>query len=255
MDKAELPNSTSARALRQQTQTDASFSRRWSLVSTVSEALAGLERQTCHDRILRYLAAELSIAHGLIAKHQAGRFEVLSSIGVSPPQATRLPMRGAVLATSRMPAKVLLIPTPQSSDWCVGRALAFELFVPLASAGQVAGLLALGSEMGGPNPTNEDLHTLSVLGPILGASLTTPHIARPRLNERDKKLISGLTARETEVLSLLPRGMTNAAIAEELGMATGTAKIHVERILRKLHLQDRAQAAAKAVEWRLGSSE
>jgi DNA-binding NarL/FixJ family response regulator len=50
------------------------------------------------------------------------------------------------------------------------------------------------------------------------------------------------------VLALLPRGLTNAGLGAELGISTGTAKVHVERILQKLQLSDRTQAAVYAVQ-------
>ena len=61
--------------------------------------------------------------------------------------------------------------------------------------------------------------------------------------------IGRLTPREQQVLALLPRGLSNAEMAQELGIATGTVKIHVERILHKLGLRDRTQAAVRASEW------
>jgi DNA-binding NarL/FixJ family response regulator len=57
-----------------------------------------------------------------------------------------------------------------------------------------------------------------------------------------------LSARERQVLALLPRGLTNAGLGAELGISTGTAKVHVERILQKLQLSDRTQAAVYAVQ-------
>jgi DNA-binding NarL/FixJ family response regulator len=59
-----------------------------------------------------------------------------------------------------------------------------------------------------------------------------------------------LTPREREVLGLLGRGMTNAAIARELFVAEKTVKTHVSSILAKLRLSDRTQAALYAA--RLG---
>ncbi|HWT25134.1 MAG TPA: response regulator transcription factor [Solirubrobacteraceae bacterium] len=56
-----------------------------------------------------------------------------------------------------------------------------------------------------------------------------------------------LTPREREVLALLGRGFSNKRIALELGIAEKTAKIHVSRILHKLGVADRTQAALHAV--------
>ncbi len=57
-----------------------------------------------------------------------------------------------------------------------------------------------------------------------------------------------LTSRERDVLGCLARGLSNRAIAEELGMAERTARTHVSNILAKLGLSSRTQAALFAVE-------
>jgi DNA-binding CsgD family transcriptional regulator/tetratricopeptide (TPR) repeat protein len=56
----------------------------------------------------------------------------------------------------------------------------------------------------------------------------------------------GLTAREREVLVLLADGHTNRAIGEALFMAEKTASVHVSRILAKLDVRTRTEAAAVA---------
>jgi RNA polymerase sigma factor (sigma-70 family) len=57
-----------------------------------------------------------------------------------------------------------------------------------------------------------------------------------------------LTERERQILPLLAAGWTNREIAAELGMSVGTVKNHVARILEKLDVSDRTQAAVRAVE-------
>jgi two-component system nitrate/nitrite response regulator NarL len=59
---------------------------------------------------------------------------------------------------------------------------------------------------------------------------------------------SAITDREQEVLNLIARGLTNREIGEKLHIAENTVKNHVRSILDKLHLANRAQAAAYAVQ-------
>jgi DNA-binding NarL/FixJ family response regulator len=65
---------------------------------------------------------------------------------------------------------------------------------------------------------------------------------------RSGRRIEGeLTAREREVLDLLGEGLSNQAIADRLYISPKTAEHHVSRILGKLGLRSRAEAAARAV--------
>ena len=59
-----------------------------------------------------------------------------------------------------------------------------------------------------------------------------PNRGRPRFPDI-------LTPREWEVLDLVRAGLTNAAIAERLGISERTAKFHVSEILGKLGLENR----------------
>lgn len=64
--------------------------------------------------------------------------------------------------------------------------------------------------------------------------------------------IKRLTPREREVLVALAGGGTNKEIAIALGITPGTVKTHVERLIGKLGVRDRTQAAILAVEHRIG---
>ena len=61
----------------------------------------------------------------------------------------------------------------------------------------------------------------------------------------------GLTTRETQILKLITEGYSNIEIAQELFVSINTTKAHVASILQKLEVDDRLQAALKALKERL----
>jgi ATP/maltotriose-dependent transcriptional regulator MalT len=86
-------------------------------------------------------------------------------------------------------------------------------------------------------------------------------IARPAsliAEEMEHALAGGLhdilTPREIEVLQLMSRGLSNAAIGESLVIAQSTVKVHVRHILKKLNVATRLQAVLKAAKGEGGST-
>ena len=84
-----------------------------------------------------------------------------------------------------------------------------------------------------------------------GGSPMSPNIARKMVNlfrDNDKKnpFLDLLSNREKEILQLLAKGLLYKEIAEQLGITTGTVRIHIHKIYEKLHVQNRTEAINKA---------
>lgn len=98
-----------------------------------------------------------------------------------------------------------------------------------------------------------ELYVEAVRAAHSGNGLIDPQVTRrlvthfaatsPRPSTRE---LAELTARETEVLRCLAEGMSNAEIGDALLITPGTAKVHVARVLAKLGVDTRAQAAVYA---------
>ena len=87
----------------------------------------------------------------------------------------------------------------------------------------------------------------ALLAPAITRRLIEDFARRPPTRERPAALAE-LTPRELEVLRLIARGLSNAAIAQELFVGDATVKTHVARIFSKLDIHDRAQAVVLAYE-------
>ncbi|MER6135288.1 response regulator transcription factor [Streptomyces sp. NPDC001815] len=156
----------------------------------------------------------------------------------------RMPELGGIEATRRItdetPQIRVLVLTTFDLDEYVYEALragASGFLLKDASADQLAEavrIVAAGDALLAPGITRRLIAEFSRLD-------TTP---RAPLKQR----VGELTERETEVLALIAQGLSNAEIAERLFVAEQTVKTHVGRILVKLGLRDRTQAAVFAYE-------
>ncbi|MFF5082930.1 response regulator [Actinoplanes sp. NPDC000266] len=88
----------------------------------------------------------------------------------------------------------------------------------------------------------------ALLAPSVTRRLIAEFAARPAADRPRPTALNALTPRETDVLRLIARGLSNQEIAADLVVAEQTVKTHIGRILAKLGLRDRAQAVVFAYE-------
>ncbi|MGY0485719.1 response regulator [Streptomyces sp. WG-D5] len=142
-------------------------------------------------------------------------------------------------------AKVLVLTTFDLDEYVYQalRAGASGFLLKDASARQLADgvrVVASGEALLAPTVTRRLITEFSKLS-------QTPRLA----TGRNPDAYGELTDRETEVLVLIAQGLSNGEIAERLVVAESTIKTHVSRVLVKLGLRDRTQAAVFAYEARL----
>jgi len=155
----------------------------------------------------------------------------------------RMPVLDGLEATREItampdPPKILVLTTFDLDDYVYEalRAGASGFLLKDASAIELANavrLVAAGDALLAPGVTRRLIAEFARMG-------------APRRPSR--KQLDGLTERESEVLALVARGMSNAEIAGHLVVAEQTVKTHVGRILMKLGLRDRTQAVVLAYE-------
>ena len=85
----------------------------------------------------------------------------------------------------------------------------------------------------------------AILAPALTRRLIEHFVQRPSTSS---PIAASITARETEVLTLVGMGFKNAEIAERLFIGTATVKTHISRLLLKLDVRDRVQLVIAAYE-------
>ena len=154
----------------------------------------------------------------------------------------RMPVLDGLEATQKItempdPPKILVLTTFDLDDYVYAalRAGASGFLLKDASAAELADavrLVAAGDALLAPGVTRRLIAEFARMGAPRGPS----------------RKLEGLTERESEVLALVARGMSNAEIAGRLIVAEQTVKTHVSRILMKLGLRDRTQAVVLAYE-------
>ncbi|GAA1979037.1 response regulator transcription factor [Catenulispora subtropica] len=120
-------------------------------------------------------------------------------------------------------------------------------------------VVAAGEALLAPGVTRRLISEFARLRPVAGppagagetrtaASVSVTRSPHPPPHPPPSPGLTALTPRETEVLLLIARGLSNPEIAAELVVTDETVKTHVSRILTKLGLRDRTQAVVAAYE-------
>lgn len=82
-----------------------------------------------------------------------------------------------------------------------------------------------------------------------GGSVIQPQLARALLRrfQPPASPAVGLTPRETEILTLIAKGLSNRSAAEVLGLSRATVRTHLEHIYAKLDVSNRTEAVTEAI--------
>lgn len=87
----------------------------------------------------------------------------------------------------------------------------------------------------------------SYIDPLVGAKILEK-LAKPE-DEKPSNFSKDLSDRELEVLRLIARGFSNAQISQQLHLSAGTVRNYVSKLLAKLEVNDRTQAAVLAIKY------
>src|SRR5215204_1597659 len=147
----------------------------------------------------------------------------------------RMPEMDGITATRRIKqdqpdVSVLVVTIHENPDYLLEALDAGAAGYVLKDAPADRLISAVHRTLNGESPLNQELAT-RLLRQFAEEKQYNLHRAPSR---RHEPLDDALTPRETEVLGLLTTGQTNQQIARTLTISKGTAKVHVERIIRKL---------------------
>lgn len=199
---------------------------------------------TIAQQILNAFCTQIGAAHGLVAVQDKSTLTVLANLGQTYPVGARIPVMGILAKILKSPCE-FQVSHDLTPLWSYPETAGFTpTIMPIAYTQQPLGILAFSGNA--RSLSDEDRQTAHSLSGLLGMAIM--RASKQTVSPEDLQILESLTPREREVFALLSYGHSNTALANLLEIAPGTVKIHVERILNKLGVKDRTQAAVKAVE-------
>jgi DNA-binding NarL/FixJ family response regulator len=206
-------------------------------VATVLVVAAGLEHRNALHRELAAtgraaVVGDARDARDCVSAARRLRPDV-AVLWLDAPRTEALAVAGALTACSPHP-RVLLVTAHRDVDFLRAALTAgVTAYVPAG-----AGPAALGATL------DAALHGHAALPAALARELAEAGDRAPA--GPSAALLGRLTRRELDVLRHVAEGLTNAETALRLGVSPGTVKVHVERLIAKLGVDNRTQAAVHA---------
>jgi ATP/maltotriose-dependent transcriptional regulator MalT len=196
------------------------------------------------NNLLHSLCNLLSAQHAVLAIENSGKLVIYTQIGQTLPVGARVPMMGILAMMLKNPVQFAVHENKNTQLWTHADVQHHECLIPIALGQHGKGVIALSGKKLVLNQA--ELEALQATSGLIALAISQHQ--GPARSEADLSILEKLTPRESEILALLPSGLSNNELGIKLGIASGTAKIHVERVLNKLGVKDRTQAAVKAVE-------
>jgi DNA-binding CsgD family transcriptional regulator len=196
------------------------------------------------SKILNDICTYSTLEHAVIVLEDAGIYKVKASQGAGLHEGSRIASSIASNIQFKPHESFLVFESSMHRLWPKEQLqIRKEWLFPIRINTNYIGFLALASENESAHLSSDEIEAMQTVCAMLASYF---QVRKEPKHLQDMQSVQLLTTREKEVFSLLPLGITNAEIGVKLGITTGTAKLHVERILNKLGLTDRTQAAVKA---------
>ena len=165
----------------------------------------------------------------------------------------RMPKMDGLAATREIKQRhpetsVLMVTMQENPDYLLEAVRAGAAGYVLKGSPNSQMMSAIHRVLEGESPLNQELamYVISHLGS--GTAQEAEPSSDSQSHKRPHPLPHSLTKRELEVLRLVAQGQTNHQIAQGLFLSNLTVKTHVQRIIGKLGVSDRTQAAVRASE-------